>query len=116
MVCTADGYYPYLEPPNSNSGAYLGLGTFDGMNPLAYRQGVMKAAQAKTRDLIDDLYQQADKTKKKSLPSQIMTYRKDDIDYFVGRSEKLYGQLPSDDFRRGLWQNDLLWDAIHVGY
>lgn len=124
--CSADGYYPKIgvAPPDSvMDNAHLG--PWDGSNQKSNREFYVKAAQYKARRLLGDLLEMpAIFNDQRMTPSQIMTGRKEDVDYWLPKTKEVIykytgepdpqtGELPS---RAGLWQTPQAAKMIHVGF
>ncbi len=128
VICTACGYYPEID--NVVSTGPLGqrqkivpdvakncpLGEFNGADATTFRQHSVEAAQFKVRQLLTDVYNMPKVLKDDNLiPTQIMTLRQEDVDYFSSQLQEYYG-APAVRGNSGLWANDLMWDHIHIGY
>jgi len=125
LRCTADGYFPELGSVPSSNVADVGyLGVFDGANSEISKQKYIEAAQYKARRLLGDVLEMPEKLNDRSMtPSQIMTGRKEDVDYWFNKtSEVIYkytggpdknGDLPS---RAGLWYNPQTIAYTHIGF
>lgn len=137
-VCSACGSYPQVsvsefgfvgwqvglvpgmlaadQASSLNSSQTCPLGNFDGQSNEAFKTNAMAAAQYKTNQVISDVLQMGTVLKDENLvPTQIMTYRQDDVDSNAGSLDELYG---SANLRgnSGLWANELMWDHVHIGY
>lgn len=125
MKCTADGYYPGIQKaPDPNVKDNGGLGVFDGLNAATKKKEFVRAAQYKARVLLGDVLAMPERfDDQRMTPSQIMTGRKEDVDYwFPKTAEVIYkftglpdanGELPS---RAGLWQNPQTTAYTHIGF
>lgn len=125
LKCTADGYYPEMEQaPSSNVKDNGGLGVFNGLNANTKKTNFVKAAQYKARVLLGDVLSMPKKFADQEMtPSQIMTGRKEDVDYWLPlTSEVIYkytgmpdenGNIPS---RAGLWYNPQTTGYTHIGF
>lgn len=126
LVCTADGYYPEMQSPPSDAVYDNGhLGTFDGLNASARKINYVKAAQYKARRLLGDVLDLPAKFNNQQMtPSQIMTGRREDVDYwfpttarviyqYTGYPDPTTGLLST---RAGLWQNPQTTMYTHIGF
>ncbi len=126
LQCTADGYYPGIEQPPADSVSDNGnLGIFDGMNPTTRKAGYVKAAQYKARSLLGGVLDMPSIfNDQRMTPSQIMTGRREDVDYwywktklviykYTGEPDPSTGLLSS---RAGLWQNPQTTAYTHIGF
>jgi hypothetical protein len=125
LLCTADGYYPGAETPSSSDIVDNGgLGVFDGMNSNTKKAEYVKAAQYKARTLLGDVLSMPRVfNDQRMTPSQIMTGRKEDVDYWYPKTlDVIYqytgapdenGEIPS---RAGLWQNPQTTAYTHIGF
>ncbi|MCL5407184.1 MAG: hypothetical protein M1429_01675 [Patescibacteria group bacterium] len=114
VTCTACGYYP--EMGAASSVQPCPLGEFDGKSADAFKTNSLAAAQWKVNQVINDVLQMPKALNDKNLvPTQIMTYRQDDVDSFGSTLNDLYGAAGVRG-NSGLWANELMWDHIHIGY
>ena len=114
LTCTACGYYPELQGASSVQGCPLG--EFDGQNANSFQAGSIAGAQWKVNQLINDVLQMPKALNDENLvPTQIMTYRQEDVDSFSSNLNDLYGSAGLRG-NSGLWANQLMWDHIHIGY
>ena len=126
LVCTADGYYPEMQSPPSDAIYDNGhLGTFDGLNTDARRVNFVKAAQYKARRLVGDALNLPAAFKTQQItPSQIMTGRREDVDYWFPTTAKVIYQYtgypdPTTGLlstRAGVWQNPQTTMYTHIGF
>ena len=74
-------------------------------------------AQCSVKRLIGALLLMPEKTGDKTLrPTQILTYRPEDVDFYADKVYELYGKTQAERGWRGLFSNDLLWQWVHIGY
>ncbi len=120
VTCTADGYYPGVDakpdPSVSDNG---NLGTFNGLDPTAKKSGYITAAQYKAKTLAGDVLALSERTGDAlAIPSQIMTGRQEDVDYWQYKVDdvicsKVGGCSGS---RAGLWVNPQTTNYTHIGF
>jgi hypothetical protein len=126
LSCTADGYYPEMQSPPSDSVSDNGhLGVFDGLKADIRKANFVKAAQYKARTLIGDaLALPAKFNDQRMTPSQIMTGRTEDVDYWFPTTAKViyqYTGFPDPttgllSSRAGVWQNPQTTMYTHIGF
>jgi len=74
-------------------------------------------AQCSVKRLIGALLLMPEKTGDKTLrPTQILTYRPEDVDFYADKVYELYGKTQAERGWRGLFSNDLMWQWVHIGY
>lgn len=127
LKCSADGYYPEMQPPPSaNEIDITGLGVWDGKNQETTKQMSIKAAQYKANRLIGDMLEMQDSPKYKDIiPSQIMTGRQEDVDFWdSGISHYICSKIGSvsvngicgGNTRAGVWKNPQTVALTHIGF
>lgn len=126
LVCTADGYYPEMQSPPSDAVYDNGhLGTFDGLSADARKINFVKAAQYKARRLVGDALNMPTIFKDQRMtPSQVMTGRREDVDYWFPTTAKIiykYTGFPDPttgklSTRAGVWQNPQTTMYTHIGF
>jgi len=90
-------------------------GIFNALNTEEYKEGLKKAAQWKVRNLLENILNTSDKLGENMRPTQIMTLRQEDVDYFQDKLNQLFGQF-KDRWRTGLWANQKVFQYVHIGY
>ncbi|MFA5158263.1 MAG: hypothetical protein WC451_03725 [Patescibacteria group bacterium] len=128
VICTADGYYPAIGIPSSTNPAGSddptiydngNLGTFDGMNNNDRKDGYIEAARYKVRTVIGDALMLAEKSgDETAVPSQIMTGRQEDVDYWNYKIDEEICDLIGgcEGTRAGAWLNQQTTSYIHIGF
>lgn len=127
LKCDADGYYPRIEPaPSASVADITGLGVWNGMNQNTMKQKSMQAAQYKAQRLIGDALTMQESSKFKDIiPSQIMTGRQEDVDFWDnGITEYLCSKIGNTsvkgicggDTRAGVWKNPQTVALTHIGF
>ncbi len=127
LKCSADGYYPEMEsPPSENVTDVTGLGVWDGINPATMQQKMIEAAKYKSKRLVGDIiYMQNNPVYKNVIPSQIMTGRQEDVDFWNSAvsnqiCDKIgltaIGGVCGGDTRAGIWQNPQTVAWTHIGF
>jgi len=120
LWCTADGYYPKKEnPPDQSVSDNGNLGIFDGMENNARKQGYIDAARYKTRTVIGDTLMLGEKIgDKTAVPSQIMTGRQEDADYWQYKVDEVICSKIGGcaGTRAGIWANPQTTSYIHIGF
>lgn len=113
VTCTACGYYPGV---GNTSGQSCPLGEFNGKSDDSFKTNAMAAAQWKVNQLINDVLQMPKALNDDNLtPTQIMTFRQDDVDSSTSILDDLYGPATTR-MNSGMWANELMWDHVHIGY
>lgn len=126
LVCTACGYYPemggapgtlpFKTGTTTTNGKTCPLGEFDGKSSESFKTNSMQAAQWKVESLIGDVLQMPVKLKDNNLlPTQVITYRQEDVDNFSSELTSQYGPAGLR-MNSGLWANEVMWGHIHIGY
>ena len=145
--CDADGYYPRQGSPDYVHNDISGLGVWGGrinnnLNDTIQQYSVL-AAQYKARQLIGDLLNLGSSTTfttnggQPIIPAQIMTGRKEDVDYWDSRittdmcqtidkslvsvggicgAKNLLGDGYTDTTRTGIWSNLQTIGWTHIGF
>ncbi len=148
--CTADGYYPKIEAPQPKINDTTGMGVWGGqikqnnnINELLKKK-MVEASQNKARKLIENMmriqnYEKYNTTDNEPIyPIQIMTGRKEDVDYFdqagmitvnmcqprLGNDSISCGGICGSkkgngcesDTRMGIWQNPQTVAWTHIGF
>lgn len=127
LKCSADGYYPYIQAKTSpNVVDVTGLGVWDGMNQETSKQKAMEAAQYKASRLIGDVLSMQESPKYADvIPSQIMTGRQEDVDFWnpaityyicskLGNTS-IKG-ICGGNTRAGVWKNPQTVAVTHIGF
>lgn len=123
LWCTADGYYPKIDDPavvadpaKVDNGS---LGTFDGMNAASRKAGYIAAAQYKARTLIGDALSLGDRIgDPTAVPTQIMTGRQEDVDYWNYKiTDTICAKVGGcEGTNAGAWQNPGTTTITHIGF
>jgi len=120
LVCTADGYYPGIEPPlDPTKYDVPNLGEFDGFNAASRRSSFVAAAQYKARTLAGDALMLSegigDET---AIPSQIMVGRQEDADYWSYKIDDVICSKIGgcEGTRAGMWKNPQTTSYTHIGF
>ena len=127
LVCTADGYYPGIEDPRSaDEYDVTGLGTWNGMDQNTMKKKSMQAAQYKAKRLIGDALGMQENTKYENvIPSQIMTGRNEDVEFWDNKiTEAVCSKLGNvsvkgvcgGNTRAGAWKNPQTVALTHIGF
>lgn len=120
VTCTADGYYPSAEPKSDPAVVDNGeLGTFNGLKAKEKKAGFVEAAQYKARTLIGDVLFLSERTSDElAIPSQIMTGRQEDVDYWQYKVEQVICSKVGgcEGSRAGLWANPQTTGYVHIGF
>lgn len=127
LVCSADGYWPEMEPaPSSAVSDVSGIGTWDGMNSIVMKRKSIETAQYKASRLIGDLLtMQYNPAFKDIVPSQVMTGRREDVAFwnntvdenvckYIGMNS--LGGVCGGNTRAGLWANPQTIAWTHIGF
>ncbi len=127
LICNADGYYPGIEPaPSADVSDITGIGNWNGMNQNTMKQKSMQAAQYKAKRLIGDALTMQESVKYKDLvPSQMMTGRNEDVEYWDSSiTDYLCSKLGNTSVkgvcggntRAGVWENPQTVALTHIGF
>ncbi|PIU24020.1 hypothetical protein COT12_03270, partial [Candidatus Berkelbacteria bacterium CG08_land_8_20_14_0_20_39_8] len=120
ITCTADGYYPRIDQkPDPTVSDNSSLGTFSGLNPTAKKAGYIQAAQYKNRTLIGDVLSLSERIgDQTAIPSQIMTGRQEDVDYWQYKVDDVICSKVGGcaGTRAGLWVNPQTTGYLHIGF
>lgn len=127
LKCSADGYYPEIErKPNPDLYDVTGLGVWNGMSKSTMQAKSIQAAQYKARILVGDMLDmQYKRPYENIIPSQIMTGRQEDVDFWntqitVSMCSKIgltsIGGICGGNTRAGVWKNPQTVAWTHVGF
>jgi hypothetical protein len=120
MKCTADGYYPDIDPPTDPSMYDNGnLGVFDGMDSNTRKDGYITAARYKARTLAGDALMLSERIgDETAIPSQIMVGRQEDVDYWQYKTNEVICDKIGgcEETRAGMWKNPQTTGYTHIGF
>ena len=125
--CTADGYWPAIESPKYGVLDVAGIGVWNGLNNDTMQKKSIEAAQYKARRLIIDVLnmQNQGDLYKDVIPSQIMTGRKEDVEFANALIQtNICDHIGMDSVsgvcggntRAGVWENPQTVAWTHIGF
>lgn len=125
--CTADGYWPAIESPQYSVVDVANIGVWNGTDNSQMEKKSIEAAQYKARRLIVDILsmQNSGDLYKDVIPSQIMTGRKEDVEFanaliqtnlcdHIGLDS--VGGVCGGNTRAGVWENPQTVAWTHIGF